>query len=403
MFTYTPSYTNNFNDKETNNFNTANSEYNSLDTILSNKYKSVYLSNRGGIGYNMNKKKFMFMTNVNVQYATLTGNQDFPVAFAANRSFLSVLPSAMFNYKFSGGTNLRIMYRTSTNTPSITQLQNVINNSNPLLLSTGNPDLKQDFQHTLIIRYGKTNNEKATGLFAFLYGNYAQNYIGNSTLIPTHDTTITDSFVLKRGSQLTKPVNLQGYWNGRGFVTYALPISKIKCNLNFNSAATYSRIPALINGENNIANTYNFSGGLGLSSNISEKLDFNLSYNANYSIVNNSIQVQSNNNYFYQTTSLKFNWMIWKGLVFNTNLTHTLYSGLSQSYNQSYFLVNGSLAYKFLKNQALEVKVSVFDALGQNTSISRTVTETYIEDSQTKVLTRYYMLTFTYNLKKFKS
>jgi hypothetical protein len=87
--------------------------------------------------------------------------------------------------------------------------------------------------------------------------------------------------------------------------------------------------------------------------------------------------------------------------VANTNLSHTLYTGLSQSFNQSYLFWNASLAYKFLKNKSLEIKASVFDMLGQNTSINRTVTETYIEDSQTKVLSRYYMLTLTYTLRKF--
>ena len=403
MFTYSPSYTSNINDKETSNINTVNDTYSLLDTLLSNKYKSIYLSNRAGVGYNFNKKKYMFMTSVNVQYATLTGAQNFPVAFNADKSFLSVLPQAMLNYKFSGGTNLRIMYRTSTTTPSITQLQNVINNSNPLLLSTGNPDLKQDYEHSITMRYGKTSKQKATGLFGFLYGNYAQNYIGNSTIIPTHDTVINNSFVLKRGSQLSSPVNLQGYWNGRGLLTYALPVTAIKCNLNFNTSFSYSRTPALINGESNIANTYNYSGGTGISSNISENVDFNISYTANYSVVNNSIQTQANNNYFSQVTSVKFNWIIWKGFTINTNLSHTLYTGLSQSFNQSYLLWNNSIAYKFLKDRSLELKVSVFDMLGQNTSISRTVSDTYIEDDRTSVLTRYYMLTLTYNLKKFKA
>ncbi len=402
MFTYTPSFTNNSADKETNNFNAINDNYSSLDTLLSNEYNSISMLNRGGIGYNLNKKKLMFTTSLNAQYATLNGNQNFPVAFVVNKTFFSILPQAMLNYKFSKGTNLRIIYRASTNTPSITQLQNVIDNSNPLLLISGNPGLIQDFQHRFVIRYGKSNMEKATGLFAFLYGIYTQNYIGNSTLIPTNDTTINDGYILKRGSQLTTPVNLQGYWNGRGFLTYALPVGLIKCNLNFNTSINYSRTPALINGESNLANTYNLSGGTGLSSNISENLDFNLSYNANYSIVNNSIQTQSDNNYFYQTTSLKLNWILMKKVVFNTNLTHTLYTGLSQSFDQSYLLWNTSLAYKFFKDRSLEIKISVFDMLGQNTSINRTVTETYIEDNKTNVLNRYYMLTLTYNLKKFK-
>jgi len=39
--------------------------------------------------------------------------------------------------------------------------------------------------------------------------------------------------------------------------------------------------------------------------------------------------------------------------------------------------------------------------LKQNKSISRSVTETYIEDVQSQVLQRYFMLTFTYKLKNF--
>ena len=403
MFTYSPSYSDNSTDKETNSHNLLTDNYSLLDTALTNKFKSIYFYNKGGIGYNYNKKKVMLMATINTQYATLNGNQDFPVAFTANKYFFNILPQAMFNYKFDRGTNLRIFYRTSTNTPSITQLQNVINNTNPLLLTTGNPDLKQSFDQTLIMRYGKTNSQKATGLFAFLYGNYTQDYIGNSTIVPSHDTIVEGNIVLKRGSQLSKSVNLQGYMSTRAFLTYAIPVSKIKCNLNLNGAFVYSRTPSLINGVNNFTNNYLYTGGIGLTSNISEKIDFNIQYNANYSIADNTLQTQSSTSYFYHTASLKLNWIIWKGLVFNTNLTHTYYSGLSTTLDKPYELLNISIAYKFLKKQNLEVKASVFDALTQNTSINRNITDTYIEDSQTKVLTRYYMLTLTYTLKKFKT
>ena len=85
------------------------------------------------------------------------------------------------------------------------------------------------------------------------------------------------------------------------------------------------------------------------------------------------------------------------------NLTHTLYTGLAQSYNQNYLLGNAALGYKFLKNKTLDVRVTVFDVLKQNNSISRSVTDTYIQDSKTNVLTRYYMLVVTYTIKKFKN
>ena len=403
QFSYSPSYSNTNTDKETQNFNMVSQKYSLLDTALSNKYQSTYISNRGGISYRRNEKKYDFMTGLNFQYATLAGTEIFPLAFEVDKSFSKILPQAMFNYKFSKEANLRIMYRTSTSTPSISQLQNVVNNTNPLLLSTGNPDLKEDYKHTLTARYGNTNNTKATGLFVFLYGNYGLNYIGNSTFIATNDTTLENGIFLKKGSQLTKPVNLDGNWNARSMVTYVLPVSKIKSNLNFNAGFTYNRIPALINGTPNLANNYNFRGGTGLVSNISENLDFTLSYDANYSIVDNSLQEQANNNYFSHKASLKFNWIFWKGFVLNTNMTQTIYNGLSQSYNQNYLLWNTSLGYKFLKNQALDVKVSCFDILNQNKNITRNVTDTYIEDVQTTVLNRYFLLTLTYNLKNFKS
>ncbi len=402
MFTYSPSYTYNLTDKETNNFNTSDNNYNFLDTALSNKFKSVNIINKGGVGYNINKKKFMFMATINAQYATLTGNQDYPVAFSADKTFFNILPQAMFNYKFNKGTNLRIMYRTSTNTPSITQLQNVINNSNPLLLTTGNPELKQDFEHTIIVRYGKTNTQKATGLFFFLYGNYAMDYLGNSIILPSKDTVV-NNYRINKGSQLSKPVNLQNYYNTKGLITYALPLLKIKSNLNFNTGFSYTHTPSLVNGVNNQTNNELYNAGTGLSSNISENIDFNIAYNANYSIANNTLQPSSNSSYFYHTATVKFNWILWKRLVFNTQFTHTLYSGLSSTLDKPYELLNISLAYKLLKNKSLEIKASVFDALKQNSSISRSVTDTYIEDDNTKVLTQYYMLTLTYNLRKFKA
>jgi hypothetical protein len=80
---------------------------------------------------------------------------------------------------------------------------------------------------------------------------------------------------------------------------------------------------------------------------------------------------------------------------------NTYYSGLTGSFNQNINLLNASVAYKFLKNQNAELRLFAFDILEQNNSIARTTTETYIEDSQTNILKRYFMLSFTYNFKKY--
>jgi hypothetical protein len=308
----------------------------------------------------------------------------------------------MYNCKFSKEENLRLMYRASTNPPSISQLQDVLDNSNPLFLTSGNPDLKQAYTHNFTTRYGKTNAQKATSRFLMAGINYTMDYIGNSTLVAMKDTVLGDGTFLFRGSQISRPVNLDGYWNARTLLSFGLPVAKLKSNMNIFTGFTFNRTPALINGAINMASNYNISQGIALSSNINKDIDFNLSYTGNYSLVKNSLQSSANNNYFYHVAAVKFNYMFFKGFVFNTSLNHTLYSGLSQSFNQSYLLWNSSLGYKFLKDKSLEGRVSVFDILKQNNSITRSVTETYIEDNETTVLQRYLMFTLTYSLRHFK-
>ncbi|HXU26230.1 MAG TPA: outer membrane beta-barrel protein, partial [Bacteroidia bacterium] len=318
MFSYNPSINKSTIDKRTFDKDNLDANYNQLDTILSNKYSNTYIYQRGGLSYRFTDKKMNFMLGANVQYATLNGTEQFPYALNINKNFESVLPQMMFNYKFSKTKNLRITYRTNTSPPGISQLQNVINNSNPLLLSTGNPDLKQDYEHIVNLRYGSVNATKATNFMVYAMANYIQNYVANSTLIPTSPTVIPNSnVVLRPGSQLTKSVNLNGYWNARSFLTYGFPLSKLKMNLNLNTGFTYNLIPDLINEQENLANNYNFSEGLVLSSNISQKVDFSLSYSGNYSIVKNTLQKQSDNNYFNQVTTFKFNWLPYKGIIFN--------------------------------------------------------------------------------------
>ncbi len=400
LVTYSPSYNHNVSDRET--YDRAGGEYTLLDTGLTNKYNNNYYYQRGGIGYRYNDQKVSFNASLNAQYATLTGDQTFPRSFQIDRSFTDLLPQAMLNYKFSRNENIRFMYRTSTNAPNISQLQNIVDNSNPLLLRTGNPDLRQDYNHSVIIRYGKTTTGKGNGLFIFANGSYVNNYIGNNTVIAVNDTTVR-GVALARGSQLSYPVNLDGDWSARSFITYAMPVKSIKTNLNLNAGFNYNRIPAIINNLNNFASNYTINGGVVAGSNISENIDFTLSTNGAYNIAKNTLQTQQNYDYYSQTSSLRLNWIFLDGFVFHTDLNHTIYSGLGPSYDQAFLLWNASLGYKFLKNKALMADIYAFDILKQNRSISRTITDTYIEDATTQVLQRYFMVRLTYTLRSFKS
>jgi hypothetical protein len=403
MANYYPSYTKGIADKETDTLSPLTNVYTDLDTTLSNKYNSTYITQRGGLSYRYGTRKVNLMLGANVQYATLSGDETFPAVSTINKNFTNVLPTGFFNYRFADGRNLRIMYRTNISAPSITQLQDVVDVSNPLLLKTGNPNLKQDFEQTLIIRYGLTKSKTARNFFLFAYANYISDYIGNATYIPTKDSTVKYGIPLNRGSQITLPVNLNGYFNGRMFITYSLPADFLKSNFNINGGFNFTRTPGIVNDVVNYSNDYAPSLGLVLSSNISQNVDFTLAYFGNYNIVNNTIQTQSNNNYYNHTVSFKINYIFLKHFVFNTDITNTYYSTLTSKANtENFYLWDAYVAYKMLKNNALEARISAFDILNQNKSVTRTVTDTYVENNVTQVLRQYFMFTLTYTLRNFK-
>lgn len=390
QFNYSPSFTHNKSDKSTYNAG-ASGSYESLDSNLTNRFVNDYAYQKGGAGIRYADSLFNFNTSVNVQNANLSSDQSFPRQLSINRTFQNILPQAMLNYKFSRNENLRVFYRTNTNAPSINQLQNVIDNSNPLQLRTGNPDLTQDYTHSLNVRYGKTVSGKGNGIFVFANATVTNNYIGNSTTIR------------EDGVQLSMPVNLNGMYRASGFFTYSLPARKIKSNLNLSAGVNYAQTPSLINNVLNKTQNSALTGGLVLGSNISENVDFTLTYNGAYNIAHNSAQPQSDFNYYTQTSALRFNWIFLKDFVFNTNLTHTLYQGLGEGFDRNFLLWNASIGYKFLKNKALQADLYAFDILNQNNSISRTINDYYAEDTRTTVLQRFVMLRLTYTIRSFRS
>ena len=398
---YSVSYAKSDADRMTYNYNESMQDYDLIDTLLSNTFDNNYITQVAGLGYRWRFEKNMFMAGVGFQLAELAGEQFYPDEFELNRTFKDVLPMLMYNYRLSRKQSLRIMYRTSTRPPSIDQMQDVIDNSNALQLSTGNPYLKQEYNHRLFFKYNKFNTEDMTTLFLYVSGEVAQNHIGNSTFFAYEDTLLYNKILLEEGGQLIRPENMDGYFNIRSLVSYGVPVYSIKSNLNFNAAINYNRMPGLINGFSNNADNYGLNLGLAISSNISEKIDFTVSTSAAYNIVKNSMQKDMDYNYYSQSTFAKFTWMTTQGIVLRNELNMKNYKGLDQSYDPDYYLWNVSLGKKLFKNQFGEIQLKIFDILNQNKSIKRNVTELYVEDSSSNVLQRFFMLTFSYKFRNF--
>lgn len=409
QFSYNPSFSESVSDKMTYNKDAVTGDYSKQDTLFSNKYANTYTTQRGGISFRVGERnrKTSFNVGLNVQQANLAGDQEFPAVAHISRSFFNILPNAFYNFRAADGRNMRVMYRTNTNAPSITQLQSVVDISNPLLMKTGNADLKQSYEHAFVVRYGLTKAKTGRNLFLNIYANKTFDYVGSAVYQPTKDSLFADkvsgtSILINRGSQITRPVNLDGYFSSRFFITYGFPVGLIKSNLNLNAGLNYNITPGLVNDVVNKATNYVPSFGAVLSSNISDKIDFTVSYTGNYNVVSNSIQSQVANNFYNHVASVRFNWVFLENFVFNTNFSNNYYTGFSGAGAQNFNLWGTYVGYKMLK-KTLEARISVYDILNQNTSVARTVTETYFENANTNVLRQYFMAQLTYTIRKFKS
>ncbi|HSF55777.1 MAG TPA: TonB-dependent receptor [Algoriphagus sp.] len=375
-----------------------------LDTALSNEFDNKFITQRLRSGYAYNTGDYSINLNLDYQYATLDNESFFPTEGVFKRNFSNILPSANVNFRNrETGFSWRFRYRTDTDEPSVNQLQNVVNNQNPLNLSVGNPNLAQSFNHNIFANISKVNLEKSRTLFMFLNYSATNNYIGSNTFITAQDTLINGEILLRPGGQITQPVNLDGNWRTSFFLTYGAPIKKIKTQFNTNSRVSFNRIPGIINGDNNINDNLALSQGLTFSSNISKNVDFSIQSTGTYNIVNSSLQQDLDNNYYQQESNIRLFLSSQNGKVFiGNNVAHTLYSGLSEGFDQNFWLWNIEGGYRFAKNNKAELKVVIFDLLNQNNSISRTISDVAVTDVFTNVLTRYGMLTFTYIIGNFK-
>lgn len=400
-YSFAPQY--NLAEQRTLPFEEASNAYTALDSSLSSVFQSRYLAHRAGGGVMLRQgRDLFFLARARYQWATLATDQTLPEVGTTDFQFQNLLPFAIFRWRISDQNTLRIIYRTSTDVPRASQLQSVIDNRNPQQLSAGNPDLGQSYDHRVILRLGGTNTAKSTVFYGLVNATFTENHIGQSTVLAASDTLLGNGIFLPRGAQFTQPINLDGYTQARGYLTYGFPLFNQKLNTNFDFDLNYTRTPGLINDELAITDDYGIGLGASFSSNISEKIDFTLKSRSRFNRAVNQLRPALSTDYFSQISSLKFNLIFGPGLVIRSSLQHTYTEGLSQAVDPNFLLWNAAIAKKLFKNQRGELELSVFDVLGQNTSVNRTVTNAYVEDLQTQVLQRYFMLTFTYQLRQFE-
>lgn len=408
---YQPSYTISSNDKAVSADTMTVASYSSLADVsfpnfrfsptLSNKKESRYLVNRAGAGLNfLNGKKFRATVGLDVQNARLEGEQTYPYEFTTRRTFFSLMPSAEVSANIERRFNVRFSYRSNSNAPSINQLQDVVDVSDVRKYSAGNPDLNQSVSHS--VRLHCAFNNPTTSRFLFLMSSFTftQDYIATSSVMATVDSVLSNGITLPAGTQLSQPVNLDGYMSGNVNLTFSTPLKWLGCNLGLSLGARVSRTPGFYNGNRVESHSNTLNGGVNLSTGFSENTDVNISYNPSYNIMSSSQTASANYNYYGHTLRATLSqYFLQQRFVFATSVAHNFSSGMGDQYDQNNVAWNAALGVEFLSRKQAEFRLRVSDILNSAQSSSRSIQDAYISTSQTDVIGRYAMLTFTYKFK----
>jgi len=404
-FNYNYNYTISSSNRETYSFDPVSHEYNQFDSLFSNDYKNTYNSNRFTISYRLQNPKYNFNLSSGLQSGNRTSINT-TKNITTEQNFLNLTPTGNFQYNFTRTKSLRLFYTGRTGQPSVSQLQPLVTTSDSINFSRGNPNLKQQFTHSIRLLYNNFDVVTQRVIMITLNASMISNDIQNSiTYLPTPPN--------KKGATLTVPVNLNGTYNVSGYFNYGFPLKKPKSNLNFTSNVSYNQSQTLVNSydaNQNLISINNFTRNTALNetvrwtTNLKNNFDMNLSSSSTYNIARNSMQPTLNANSFIQTVSVDVTVYTNNGWILASDFdyAYTFNNNAASGYNTSVPLWNPSFAKQFMKNKAGELRLTCFDLLNQNQSVKRSVSQSgAVTDTRSNVLTRYLMLTFTYNLRKF--
>jgi hypothetical protein len=307
------------------------------------------------------------------------------------RNVVNYAPMAQFNYRWTRQHNLRLRYFGNTEQPSVTQLSPVVDVSNPLNITYGNPDLKPSFEHRLNLRYQNFNPEKNRSMGFFGDIRYLTNDIVSSTL--------TDR---ETGRRETTFENIAGNWNANGRMMMNIPLKNIKFSVFSMSFASYNHANGFSNLEKNLSRRLNLGETLGLNYR-SDVLDFGVRGNISYNKVKNSLEGQRDQEFLNYggnaNTTLYLPWDV----SIESDINYSTNSGYSDGFTQDEWLWNASIQKQLFKQKNGTIRLKIYDILQQRSNISRSVTSNYIRDTTTNTLTTYFMVHFVYRFNIFKN
>ena len=358
---------------------------------LSNLYRTGYTYNNAGLNFVINRQNYNLTLGATYQNSTLDGEL-LLADTKINQTLNNILPKLNYRYNFATGKNLTLDYSTNVIEPTITQLQPFVDNSNPLNIYKGNPNLRPEFRHNIRTRLIAFNPTTFSGVFASVSFTYATNKVRNNQ---TFD---------ENGVRTTTPVNVDNDYQTNFVLSYSSRINKIGLGYRIRPNLFYSRGIAFVNGIEN--NTNNLTSGVRISFNNvkRDKIDFNVGGNLSYTTATFSLaegqdQTFINHTYFADLTVP----IIKDKLNIGSELDYSIFNGLSDDFYQEIPIWNAEVSLFMLKGNKGQLKIGVYDILNQNRGVSRINQLNFVTDRTVNALGRYFLTTFTYSLKGFQS
>lgn len=312
------------------------------------------------------------------------------------RDVFNWAPRMFFKYNFSKTTNLDFRYNGRSSQPGMTNLLDITDDSDPLNIRKGNPDLKPSFSHNFNGHFNTYNAEAQRGLWSYLYGSVTQNSIADKS---TYDK--------ETGVRTVKPVNINGNWNagsGAGFNTAMGREKHFFCSVDghvhFNHNVGYYNNASKEETDNKeiISKTNNLRlDGTLQTSYRNDWIDFGVRGSLNYQHTNNNVNTKNNGNTYRFSYGTKLELTMPWGTKLSTDYGVQSRRGYSdQSMNTNEQVWNASIAHSFLKGKALTIKGEFFDILGQQSTINRWVDAFSRSDNRSNDIYQYGMLSLIY-------
>jgi len=359
---------------------------NRVDT-LSNHFIFNNNSHTGGFTFRLNEKKYSlsFGTAAGVARFNL---DDVNTGFKRSIQFTNFLPTAGITFNPKKQTRLRINYNGTPRNPTLQQIQPFIDNIDPLNITIGNPNLKQEFRHNIDVNFSDYKVLKSKNFW--LSGNFT-----------TTNNAITNSnFIDSLGRRVNQAINVNGNYNAYFWSNYGFDIFP-SYNLGFGFSPGFNRFVNRVNGLENVStnNTLRFSLNLGHWTD--KKLSFYTSISATQNNSKSSIRPNVVTKFWnynvYGNVTLKLP----AKFFFETDANLTMYQRTSQFANNSnVYLVNSSLKKTFGKSDKLEMKVSINDIFNNNQNIRRNISTNFITETIQQNIQRFWLFTIAYNFSK---